>query len=243
VAARLGLAMLGLQAAIGALNDVIDAPRDAGLKPGKPIPAGLVSPTAGLLVAGVAAAAGLLLAARSGPGALLLALAILAIGGLYDLGLKGTPLSWLPFALGIPLLPVFGWLGTTGALAEPFVVLLPVAFLAGATLSIANALVDVGRDRSAGVTSIAAALGERTAWRALAIGQSVVLVAGALSLLGWGVALPAVALAIGLPGGLVLAGVALSSRVEAGARERGWQLQAIGIAVLGSTWLVLALPR
>ncbi len=34
--------MTALQASIGALNDLVDAPRDAGHKPGKPIPAGLV---------------------------------------------------------------------------------------------------------------------------------------------------------------------------------------------------------
>ena len=34
--------MTALQASIGILNDVVDAPRDAGRKPSKPIPAGLV---------------------------------------------------------------------------------------------------------------------------------------------------------------------------------------------------------
>ena len=43
-AARLGVAMTALQASIGALNDLVDAPRDAGHKPAKPIPTGLVSP-------------------------------------------------------------------------------------------------------------------------------------------------------------------------------------------------------
>src|SRR6476660_3407010 len=42
-AVRLGIAMTALQASIGSLNDVVDAPRDAGHKPGKPISAGLVS--------------------------------------------------------------------------------------------------------------------------------------------------------------------------------------------------------
>ena len=35
--------MLCLQASIGALNDLVDAPLDAGQKPGKPLPRGLVS--------------------------------------------------------------------------------------------------------------------------------------------------------------------------------------------------------
>ncbi len=35
-----------LQFAIGTVNDLVDAPRDAGHKPGKPIPAGLVTRSA-----------------------------------------------------------------------------------------------------------------------------------------------------------------------------------------------------
>src|SRR5580765_746158 len=41
---RVGLAMTALQLGIGTVNDVVDAPRDAGRKAGKPIPDGLVSP-------------------------------------------------------------------------------------------------------------------------------------------------------------------------------------------------------
>ena len=40
--------------------------------------------------------------------------AILGVGLLYDLRLRGTALSWFPFAVGIPLLPVYAWLGATG---------------------------------------------------------------------------------------------------------------------------------
>ena len=43
---------------------------------------------------------------------------VLAIGYGYDLRFKGTAWSWLPFAVGIPLLPVFGWVGATGGAAR-----------------------------------------------------------------------------------------------------------------------------
>jgi len=46
VAIRLGLSMTALQVSIGALNDLVDAPRDVGRMPPKPIPAGLVTPAA-----------------------------------------------------------------------------------------------------------------------------------------------------------------------------------------------------
>jgi 4-hydroxybenzoate polyprenyltransferase len=235
--------MLGLQAAIGALNDVVDAPRDAGLKPGKPIPAGLVTPGAGLLVAAVAASAGVALSLPSGPATVLLALSILAIGGVYDLALKGTPLSWLPFAIGIPLLPVFGWLGATGDLPGAFVVLLPAAFLAGLALAVANALADLERDVAAGVSSIAIALGRVRAWRVHVAAHAVVLALAVGSLMAMERPGLAISAATGLPALLVAGGAWLALSPDARRRERGWELEAIGIAVLGSTWLVLALPR
>src|SRR5436190_1612786 len=43
LAIRIGAAMTLLQLAIGATNDAADAPTDAGLKPGKPVPTGLVA--------------------------------------------------------------------------------------------------------------------------------------------------------------------------------------------------------
>ena len=59
VAVVLGLSMTLLQFAIGTVNDLVDAPRDAGHKPGKPIPAGLVSVRNARVIAVGSAAAGL----------------------------------------------------------------------------------------------------------------------------------------------------------------------------------------
>src|SRR4051794_34468777 len=61
-AIALGASMMLLQFAIGTVNDIVDAPRDAGHKPGKPIPAGLVSRRAATAIAVASAAVGLLLA-------------------------------------------------------------------------------------------------------------------------------------------------------------------------------------
>ncbi len=156
--------MTALQFAIGALNDVVDAPADAGRVPPKPIPGGLVAARTGLLVATIAAIVGLALAVPSGPALVLLGGVVLAIGAVYDLVAKGTPWSWVPFAVGIPILPVFGWYGAAGALPGFFVVLVPMAVLAGAGLAIANARVDVEDDTRAGVASVATALGPDRAW-------------------------------------------------------------------------------
>jgi 4-hydroxybenzoate polyprenyltransferase len=236
VAMRLGASMLALQASIGALNDVVDAPRDAGRKPGKPIPAGLVSRQQGAVVALAAAVVGLALAAPSGLATLVVAAVILLIGGIYDLRLKGTPWSWLPFATGIPLLPVFAWLGTGAPLPAAFVVIVPAAALAGAGLAIGNALVDVERDRAAGVTSIAAHLGPAVAWRLMTVlFVSVVALAVVTALVArapWQGAVGSVGAAA-----VVLAGCVSSRAPGPARRERGWRLQVIGVALLAAVWL------
>ncbi|HVL53109.1 MAG TPA: UbiA family prenyltransferase [Vitreimonas sp.] len=242
-AVRLAGGMLALQAAIGALNDVVDAPRDAGRKPGKPIPAGLVSTRAAGAVCLAAALVGLLLSLPSGLPTVGVAVAILCIGAIYDLRLKGTPWSWVPFASGIPLLPVYAWLGAVGSLPALFVVLLPAAFAAGAALAIANALADVERDEAAGVTSIAAHLGQWRAWRVHMALHGAVLGTAAASLAIQGVPGSMVGLGVGLPAIPIGVGCWLAAHQSPSWRERAWELEAIGIAVLAGTWLVLGLTR
>jgi 4-hydroxybenzoate polyprenyltransferase len=229
--------MTALQVAIGALNDVVDAPADAGSKPGKPIPGGVVRRGEAQVIVVGAAAIGLSLAAALG-GWLLLALAavVLAIGVVYDLAAKGTPFSWLPFALGVPLLPIYGWLGTKGAGAEWFTVIWPAGFLAGAALAIANARADLERDLAAGRSSVAAALGLGPSWW-VALG---LLVVALVVVLLWapGTLRPPV-VAVVLPAlGVIGAGVAVGRGTGPDWRERAWQLQAIGVAgvAVGLLW-------
>jgi 4-hydroxybenzoate polyprenyltransferase len=231
--------MVSLQAAIGALNDLVDAPRDAGLKPGKPIPAGLVSPGAARAAVAGGAALGIGLSLPSGLETTAVALLVLFIGGLYDLRFKGTPWSWLPFALGIPLLPVYAWLGAAGRLPAAFAILVPAGAVAGAALAMANALADVERDRAAGAASVAEHLGLTTAWRVHAILQAGVL-ALAIGSLGWLSPATPPALAVGglAVGGLLLgAGLVLTAGGNPRRRERGWELEAAGIGLLGASWV------
>ena len=235
-AARLGLSMVALQASVGSLNDAIDAPSDAGRKPGKPIPAGLVRPAAAKGIAAIAGAAGVVLAVPSGPATVALALGLLALGYTYDLWFKGTAWSWLPFALAIPLFPTYGWLGAAGTLPPIWAVLLPTAVLAGTALALANATVDVERDRAAGLQSVATRLGRRRSRRLnLALLAVVwVLATATLWLAGqlvpWGLAV--------LVGGLAaLIGWVSLGADDARARERGWEAQAVGVALLAAGWL------
>jgi 4-hydroxybenzoate polyprenyltransferase len=233
--------MVALQAAIGTINDLVDVPRDAGRKAGKPIPAGLVGPTTATLVALVATAVGLLLSLPSGPATGALAVAILAVGLLYDLWLRGTPWSWLPFALGIPLLPVYAWGGATGSVPETFLILVPAAFISGAGLAIANALADVERDADAGVRSVARHLGPARAWTAHAMLQATVVAVALASLLGAGAGIP---LLLGAAGAAAVlgAGVYLTRLAPAASRERGWELEAVGTALLAAVWIAAVAP-
>jgi 4-hydroxybenzoate polyprenyltransferase len=240
VALALGISMACLQFAIGTVNDLVDAPADAGRKAGKPIPEGLVTPAQARLVAIVSAAVGLLLAAVVGPGLLVVALAVLGIGLAYDLWAKGTTLSWLPFAIGIPLLPVYGWLGATGGLPGVFLVLVPAAANAGTALAIANAIVDTERDQAAGQRSIALALGLGRAAglvlglqavvAVLAVGTAVVL--GAPT--GW---VAAVVVASMAPVGGAVLGLVAVNRQGTGLRELAWEVQAVGTGLLAVAWL------
>ena len=111
-AALLAISMLAIQFSIGAANDVVDAPADAVAGRGKPLVDG--QPSRQRLAVGVAATlgpAGVALAVVAGPAPALVAAVGYGIGLAYDLRLKATAWSWLPFAAGIPLLPVYAWVG------------------------------------------------------------------------------------------------------------------------------------
>ena len=237
---RLGSSMTALQVAIGALNDLVDAPADAGRKPGKPIPAGLVSPGAARLVVALGAAIGIALAVPSGAALIALAVLVLGIGWTYDLRAKGTAWSWLPFAVGIPILPVYGWLGATGAIPGWLAVLVPLGMLVGAGLAVANARADMERDAAAGTDSVALALGDGRSWWV----NAALLLAALGVAIAWlvvaqqGSSVVALAIVVGTVG--VALGLALGRAPGADRRERGWQLQAVGVAVIALGWVAAA---
>jgi 1,4-dihydroxy-2-naphthoate octaprenyltransferase len=240
VAARLAGSMTALQFAIGALNDLVDAPADAGRRPPKPIPARIVSVGEARTVAVTCAVLGVGIAATVGFGVAVLALLVLAIGASYDLAAKGTAWSWLPFAIGIPVLPVYGWYGATGSLPPFFAVLVPMTVLAGAALAIANARVDLDTDLAAGTRSVASRLGDERAWWVHA-GLWVVVLALAV---GWLVVAGAPAPTLGavVVAGVLLAVAALRARGAIGRRRRwAWELEAIVASAALVVWLVAVL--
>ena len=240
-ASRLGLSMTSLQFAIGALNDIVDAPADAA-RLRKPIPSGAISVPLARAIVALAAVVGMILAATVGMQVVVVAVLVLAIGAAYDLFAKGTPWSWLPFAVGIPLLPVYGWVGATGTLPDFFAILLPMAVLAGAALAVANARVDLEADRASGTRSVATALGAERSWWA---GALLMLAATAIGVVATTTATwapLAIALVVGGTG-VVAAGVALGRGAGTAARRRAWEAQAIGAAIAATGWIAGLLPR
>lgn len=232
----LGIGMLGLQFSIGAINDVADAQNDAVTKPFKPIASGLLSRRTALLSGVTSAAVGLAIYGLFGAIPLTLAVVMLGVGLAYDLWLKRAGAGWLCFAVAFPLLPLSTWLAASGVLPPRPEVLLPVAALAGPTLQLANGLVDLERDRQAGIRAPVVLLGRGRS--VLLLGALVVFVYGAAwaSLVGRpGPVFSYVALAAATA--LALIGLCLSASIAPARRERGWQAQVIGIALLAAGWL------
>jgi 4-hydroxybenzoate polyprenyltransferase len=242
VALALGLGMLGLQFAIGAANDWFDADLDASAKPTKPIPAGLVARPMALAVAVASGGGGLAISAlAAGPWAgatAALAALMLACGLAYDAGLKRLGWGWLAFALAFPLLPVYAWFGSTGLLPPGAELLLPLAFLAGPTLHLANSLVDLELDGVAGLASLAVKLGRRNGGLALVGLQAVIYSVAAASLFADPASPTAARALVTAAAGLTAVGVLLSGQQPTATREWGWRAQAIALALLALGWLL-----
>jgi 4-hydroxybenzoate polyprenyltransferase len=229
--------MIALQVSIGALNDLVDVERDRGRKVGKPIPAGYVGRGAAQTTIVVGLGLGLGLSAVAGPMVLAIAVVGTGSGYVYDLRLKTTSWAWLPFAVGIPLVPVFAWVGATGRIPTAFGILIPLAVVAGAGLALVNGLVDVERDRAAGLATPATRLGPARAWQLAAVIFAVVATGatGALALAR------AASLSFLLATGgiaLLILGMAVVRAAEPGRRERGWEAVAVGLGILAAGWTI-----
>ena len=237
-AALLGIAMIGLQVSIGAVNDLADVDRDRAHKPAKPLPNGLVTRPVARTVAIVGLLIGLGLSLLIGPWTLVVVAASGVLAGYaYDLRLKGTAWSWLPFAVGLPLLPIYAWIGAVGRVPAAFVILVPLAIVAGGAVALLNGLVDIERDRAAGLETAAVRLGAHRARQvAAALLTSVAVAVGiSLSVVGadgraWLAAIAGMILTVV---GLVLVGDRSSAR-----RERGWESGAIGLGLLAVGWAI-----
>jgi 4-hydroxybenzoate polyprenyltransferase len=235
-AVGLSAAMFGLQISIGTLNDLVDASADAVVKPWKPIPSGLIRPTTVRAICVGGGLLGVVTYAAFGPALFLAGLAMLGCGVAYDVWLKRAGWGWVAFAVAFPLLPVSTWLAATGGLPPRPEFLLPMAALAGPALQLSNGLVDLERDRLSGIPAPAVRLGRTGSLVMLAALLAAVYMAAWLSL-GASNSGFAVLAAVVVATLLAVAGMGLSASADPRRRERGWEAQAIGLAVLACGWL------
>ncbi|TMD12537.1 MAG: hypothetical protein E6J00_11345 [Chloroflexi bacterium] len=221
--------MLLAQLAISVLNDWADRALDARAGRRRALEIGVLRPGAALALAGALAVAALAStwAAGDGPEAtLLLALGIVA-GFAYDLWLKPTPLSFLPFAFAFPLLVV--WVTSVVGYGPPAW----IVFLGGAPLAVAihlaDSIPDLGPDERSGVRNLAVVLKERGASRA----GAVLLLGGAAAL-----ALASVRANPWLAAFILLIGIGAGLAFNAGMTSRWIAAPAAGIVTVA--WLTIA---
>jgi 4-hydroxybenzoate polyprenyltransferase len=235
------LAMALLQTSIGSVNDLCDLERDRLGHPEKPLPSGRVGRRAATGYAIVASGSGLVLSAALGPLAAGIAAAGLAAGLAYDARLSRTAWSWLPYAVGLPLVPAFGWAAARQQLPAGFPALIALGSLAGAGLAIANGLADLDADAAAGGGGLALQLGRGASWRLLVVLQTaLVLLAIGVMIAGRPGLTSILPLALAIP--VIALGVVASRATTAAVRERGWEAQAVGVALLAVAWLTATQP-
>ena len=175
-------AVLTGQLSIGWSNDLIDLRRDRAVsRTDKPLVTGAVSERAVRIACATVAVATVPLSLLCGWLAGTVHLLTVASGWAYNLGLKSTVWSWLPYAVAFGALPVF-----VSLVAEPNDVpplWLPVAgALLGVCAHFVNVLPDLGDDEATGVRGLPHRIGAR--WSqvvaaAVLVGATVVIVVGA----------------------------------------------------------------
>ena len=172
--AILGLAYLLGQLSVGLSNDWIDAERDRAVgRTDKPVAAGRVSVGTVRATSFITAGAAILLTLPLGWLATLAHTVFIVSAWTYNLGLKNTPISVLPYIVSFGLLPMVATLARpVPAVAATWA--LTLGSLLGIAAHFANVLPDLDDDARTGIAGLPHRLG-RTAsgvviWGSLAAG-------------------------------------------------------------------------
>jgi 4-hydroxybenzoate polyprenyltransferase len=225
-------AVLTGQLCIGWTNDALDADRDrAAGRRDKPVATGRARRAVVAAAAVTAFTCCVPLSLASGPVAGGVQLIGVVAGLCYDLGVKATPWSPLPYAVGFASLPTFVSLGLPGAPWPHWP--LPIAgALLGVGAHLANVLPDIDDDLAAGVRGLPQRLG--AGWTRRLAGVPML---AATVLLVVGPGLPAVPLPwVWLAAAALL--VACGTALAAGRFPGAAFLTAIAVAALNVVLLV-----
>lgn len=201
----LTMAVLAGQLTIGWSNDLLDAERDrASGRTDKPLVASTAARQQVRAALVVALGAVVVLSALTGwRSATVHLVLVVGSGWAYNLGLKGTVWSWVPYAVAFGSLPAAVWLGAEPAGASlPPVWMMLVGAVLGVGAHLLNVLPDLADDELTGVRGLPHRLGERRA-RLLApllllagAGLVVVAPAGGVPAWGWAALVVSAALAV-----------------------------------------------
>lgn len=165
--AAVAAAVLAGQLSIGWCNDAADAQRDTACgRPDKPVATGELPPRAAAVAAGTALALCMPLSLLSGAAAAAVHLLGVAAGWTYNLRLKHTVLSPLPYAAAFGSLPAFITLGLPSP-SWPAWWAVTAGALLGVGAHLVNVLPDIENDLATGVRGLPQRLG-RPACRWLA---------------------------------------------------------------------------
>ncbi|MFH9609558.1 UbiA family prenyltransferase [Streptomyces sp. NPDC017448] len=152
-------AVLTGQLSVGWCNDAYDARRDARAgRRGKPASDGTVGPGAVWAAAGSALVLCVPLSLACGALAGTVHLAAVAVAWLYNLWLKGTVLSWLPYVIGFGALPATVTLSLPGE-SWPRWWTVAAGALLGFAAHLADTLPDIAADGAAGIRGLPHRLG------------------------------------------------------------------------------------
>jgi 4-hydroxybenzoate polyprenyltransferase len=155
----LAAALLTGQLSIGWCNDAVDRPRDvAAHRADKPLAVGTLRARTVWTACVLAVAACVPLSFALGAAAGVTHLVAVAGGWAYDLGVKRTVASFVPFAVSFGLLPAVATLSLPQPVAPPWWATAAGALL-GVVAHLANALPDLDDDVSAGVRGLPQRLG------------------------------------------------------------------------------------
>lgn len=153
----IGVVTLG-QACVGITNELADLPKDRLVKPNRPLVDGRADPKVAAVLAWVVGLGSLLLGLTFGWVGVLFSLLGTGAGLLYNIWLKGTRMSWIPYAISFSLLPVWPFVALDNwkpALAWIWLLILP----ASVALNIAQSLGDIEDDTQLGIHGLAGFFG------------------------------------------------------------------------------------
>ena len=200
----LALSVTAIHGAIGSLNDYCDYPLDRGAKPSKPLVRGLVTRGFARSQALILALTGLFLSQALSLLTVCFATVVLLAGAWYDLWAKGTLVSWVPFAVFVPSLPLWAF-AATGRFELRLLSAYPLGALLSLGLNVTNTLPDLEADIAYGVQGLAHKIGLKSgivlAWASfggaiLGLAATVPFVGNDWKILASGLGLAALVLAV-----------------------------------------------